>query len=97
MNVISGKSKILEKRIFEEGNNSKADILFLADAGALYSAQNKNLFSKIKSEIIRKKVPSTLRNDFWVGITKRSRILFYNPNILSRKEIEQISYEDLIR
>ena len=95
MNVISGKSKILEKRILEEGNNSKVDILFLADAGALYSAQNKNLFSKIKSEIIRKKVPSTLRNDFWVGITKRSRILFYNPNILSRKEIEQISYEDL--
>ncbi len=95
VNVISGKSKILEKRILEEGNNSTADILFLADAGALYSAQNKNLFSKIKSEIIRKKVPSTLRNDYWVGITKRSRILFYNPNILSRKEIEQISYEDL--
>ena len=81
VNVISGKSKILEKRILEEGNNSKGDILFLADAGALYSAQNKNLFSKIKSEIIRKKVPSTLRNDFWVGITKRSRIFVYNPNI----------------
>ena len=82
MNVISGKSKILEKRILEEGNNSKADILFLADAGALYSAQNKNLFANIKSEIIRKKVPSTLRNDYWVGITKRSRILFYNPDLI---------------
>ena len=85
----------MEKRIFEEGNNSKADILFLADAGALYSAQNKNLFSKIKSEFIKKKVPISLRNDFWVGITKRSRILYYNPNFLSKKEIEDISYEDL--
>ena len=74
----------MEKRIFEEGNNSKADILFLADAGALYSAQNKNLFSKIKSEFIKKKVPISLRNDFWVGITKRSRILYYNPNFLSK-------------
>ena len=62
---------------------------------ALYSAQNKNLFSKIKSEIIRKKVPSTLRNDFGYGITKEQGFFFYNPNILSRKEIEQISYEDL--
>ena len=95
INIISGKSKVLEKRIFEEGNNSKADILFLADAGALYSAQNKNLFSKIKSEFIKKKVPISLRNDFWVGITKRSRILYYNPNFLSKKEIEDISYEDL--
>ena len=73
----------------------KADILLLADAGALYSAQNKNLFSKIKSEFIKKKVPISLRNDFWVGITKRSRILYYNPNFLSKKEIEDISYEDL--
>ena len=61
----------------------------------MYSAQNKNLFSKIKSEFIKKKVPSSLRNDFWVGITKRSRILYYNPNFLSKKEIEDISYEDL--
>ena len=29
------------------------------------------------------------------GITKRSRILYYNPNFLSKKEIEDISYEDL--
>ena len=50
INIVSGKSKVLEKRIFEEGNNSKADILFLADAGALYSAQNKNLFSKINGD-----------------------------------------------
>ena len=45
VNVISGKSKVLEKRIFDEGAQSNADILFLADAGALYSAQ-KNLFAK---------------------------------------------------
>ena len=35
VNVISGKSKVLEKRIIEEGNKSIADILFLADAGSL--------------------------------------------------------------
>ena len=75
VNLISGKSKVLEKRIIEEGKNTKADILFLADAGALYSAQSKGLFTKIKSSIVEEKVPKSLRNDHWFGITKRSRIL----------------------
>ena len=95
INVISGKSKVLEKRIIEEGEKTKADILFLADAGALYSAQSKNLFAKLKSNTIIKKVPDSLRNDYWIGITKRSRILFYNPNLLSKNDIKDISYEDL--
>ncbi len=95
VNLISGKSKVLEKRIIEEGKNTKADILFLADAGALYSAQSKGLFTKIKSSIVEEKVPKSLRNDHWFGITKRSRILFFNPNLISQKEIKDISYEDL--
>ena len=76
VNVITGKSKVLEKRILEEGKNSKADILFLADAGALYSAQSKNLFTEIQSEKLKRKIPDSLRSKFWVGITKRSRIFF---------------------
>lgn len=95
VNLISGKSKVLEKRIIEEGKNTKADILFLADAGALYSAQNKGLFTTIKSDLVEEKVPQSLRNNHWVGITKRSRILFFNPEFTSQKEIEDISYEDL--
>ena len=95
VNVISGKSKVLEKRLLEEGNKSIADILFLADAGSLYSAENKGLFTKLNSEIVDRKVPSSLRNNFWVGITKRARILFYNPRFLSHEEIKNISYEDL--
>ena len=95
VNVITGKSKVLEKRILEEGKNSKADILFLADAGALYSAQSKNLFTEIQSEKLKRKIPDSLRSKFWVGITKRSRIFFYNPSFLSQEEIRDISYEDL--
>ena len=29
VNIINGKSKVLEKRILDEGSKSKADILFL--------------------------------------------------------------------
>ena len=61
VNIISGKSKVLEKRIVEEGKNTKADMLFLADAGALHSAQTKGLFTKIKSSIVEEKVSKSLR------------------------------------
>ena len=33
VNVVSGKSKALEKRIIEEGADSKADLYITADAG----------------------------------------------------------------
>ena len=36
VNVINAKSKVLEKRLLDEGSKSKGDVLFLADAGALY-------------------------------------------------------------
>ena len=52
VNVVSGKSKPLEKRIIEEGKNCKGDLFFLADAGRLYSAEKKNLFQKIKSSLL---------------------------------------------
>ena len=46
VNVVSGKSRPLEKRIIDEGKDCKADILFLADAGRLVSAENKKIFQK---------------------------------------------------
>ena len=94
VNVVSGKSKVLEKRILEEGEKSKADILFLADAGALYSSQSKGLFTKLDQKRYNF-ISKSLRNDYWVGITKRARILFYNPNVTSVNEIKDITYENL--
>ena len=49
-----------------------------------------NIIKKIK-----KIIPESLRNEFWVGVTKRARILFYNPENTDSTEIKEISYEDL--
>lgn len=95
INIISGKSKPLEKRIIEEGKNCKGDLFFLADAGRLYSAEKKNLFQKIKSTSLNEKIPSNLRNDYWYGITKRARIIFYNPEYIDSEKIKNLNYEDL--
>ncbi len=47
VNLINAKSKVLEKRLLDEGTKSKGDVLFLADAGALYSAEKKNCLQNI--------------------------------------------------
>ena len=42
-------------------------------------------------------VPANLRgpNNEWVGIAKRSRVMYYNPVTVSSDEMEGLSYEDL--
>ena len=39
VNIISGKSKALQKRIEQEGVNTRADVLLTVDAGNLYKAK----------------------------------------------------------
>ena len=62
VNVINAKSKVLEKRLLDEGPRSKGDVLFLADAGALYSAEKKKLFAKYNQSKSLKLVPMSLKN-----------------------------------
>ena len=94
VNIVTGASKPLEKRILEEGDSCIGDLLFLADAGRLYSAQEKGLFKKTKSENL-KIIPSQFRSKYWFGITKRARIIYYNPDKTFSEEIENLTYESL--
>ena len=95
VNIVTGASKPLEKRILEEGDTCIGDLLFLADAGRLYSAQEKGLFKKTKSENLEKIITSQFRSKYWFGITKRARIIYYNPDKTFSEEIENLTYESL--
>ena len=95
VNIISGKAKPLEKRILEEGKSCKGDLFFLADAGRLYSSQKNGVFKKVSSKVLEKKIPAQFRSDYWFGITKRARIIFYNPKKTSSEDLVNLSYEDL--
>jgi len=44
VNVVSGKDKALQKRITEEGKDSKADLYITADAGRLGAFDTKGMF-----------------------------------------------------
>ncbi len=46
VNVISGKAKVLQKRIKQEGSNTRADVLLTVDAGNLYNAKKERFTAK---------------------------------------------------
>ena len=94
VNVISGKTGALEKRIIEEGSDSQADLYITADAGRL-GAFSANLQGGLTSEAIKSAVPSNFRTSKWVGIAKRARIVYFAPERVSGAELAGLTYESL--
>ena len=96
VNVVSGKDKALQKRIVEEGKDSKADLYITADAGRLGAFQSKGMFQRgASSAAIKKAVPSNFRTAYWTGIAKRARIIYYSPERVSGAELSGLTYESL--
>ena len=95
VNVISGKSKALQKRIEQEGSNTRADVLLTVDAGNLFKAKNDDLLQSISSTKLNDLIPSHLRDEdgYWYGLSIRSRVIMYNPKKVSIDELS--TYEDL--
>ena len=95
VNVVSGKDKALQKRMIEEGKDSKADIYITADAGRLGAFDQKEMFQKLNSSKIEKLVLKNLRSENWTGIAKRARILYYSKDRVNSSEILNLTYENL--
>lgn len=97
VNIISGKGSALIERLKAEGTNSPGDVFFTVDAGNLANFQKQGFLQSIQSETIKQAVPVELRgkNDEWVAVAKRARVIFYNPELVTENEIKDINYEDL--
>lgn len=97
VNVISAKGNALIEKIKAEGSNTSADVFITVDAGNLWKLQKDGYFLSIESNKIKDTVPKRLRgpNDEWVGLAKRSRVIFYNPDKVSLDELKNLSYESL--
>ena len=96
VNVVSGKSKALEKRIIEEGADCIADLYITADAGRLGAAKAKGMLqSGLASDVIKSAVPKNFRTSHWVGIAKRARIVYFAPERVSGAELMGLTYESL--
>ena len=95
VNVISGKDKALQKRIIEEGKNSRADLYITADAGRLGFFDSKGMFQNSMSLAIKSAVPSNFRSKNWTGIAKRARIIYYSPDRVNANDLNGMTYEKL--
>ena len=95
VNVVSGKDKALQKRITEEGTDSKADIYITADAGRLGAFDSKGMFQNSMTTAIKASVPKNFRATNWTGIAKRARIMYYSPERVDANELNGMTYEGL--
>jgi len=95
VNIISGKDKALQKRITEEGADSKADLYITADAGRLGAFASKGMFQNSMSPAIKAAVPANFRTSKWTGIAKRARIIYYSPERVSANDLNGMTYEGL--
>ena len=96
VNIVSAKTKVLIKKIIDQGETSPADLLITVDAGNLHKAKLKNITQEIKSEKLNGLVPKHLRDKegHWYGLSIRSRVIMYNPETINAKDI--MNYENLM-
>jgi iron(III) transport system substrate-binding protein len=93
VNVVSASSG-LEQRIKTEGANSPADVLLTVDIGRLEDAVQAGITQPIKSDVIEKAVPASLRDPegHWAGVSMRARVIYASKD---RVKQDAITYEEL--
>ncbi|WP_227394527.1 Fe(3+) ABC transporter substrate-binding protein [Jeotgalibacillus aurantiacus] len=95
VNVIQGKDDELIARLEREGQASEADVFMTADAGRLHRAKELELLQSVESDVLNENIPEKLRDtdNKWFGLTKRARVIAYDPERVNPEEIQ--NYSDL--
>ena len=95
VNVTKANADELIQRLKNEGEKTEADLFVTVDVGKLWQAGDMGLLQKINSDIINPNINQSLldRNNYWVPVTYRSRILVYSNERVEKSELS--SYEDL--
>ena len=95
VNLITGDADTLLQRLKQEGDASPADLFITVDAGRLQRAKEAGVLRQFESDTLEEVVPAHLRDsdNYWVGLSQRSRVIFYNPSKVSPSELS--TYEEL--
>lgn len=89
-----GKTSELAIALLEEGENSKADVFFGQDAGALGSLEQKQRTQAIPAELLEE-VDSRFRSPTgnWIGVSGRARVVDYNTELVKESELPKDVWE----
>ncbi|WP_372655289.1 extracellular solute-binding protein [Halobacteriovorax sp.] len=95
VNVVSAKSKFLIDRIKREGENTIADLHLDKDLVYHTTATQKGIYQPFKSKVVEENVPANFieTNKNWFTIFYRSRVIMYNRDLVSPRELS--TYSDL--
>lgn len=85
----------LIERLRAEGPSSPADVVVIADAGAMGRAAEAGLLQPLRSEVLEARVPAHLQDpqDRWFAISRRARIVAYDRARVRPEEVA--AYEAL--
>lgn len=96
LNVVQNSDvAALIKKLELEGKSTDADIFITVGVGDLYTAKSKGLLQPVTSKKVLSNVAKNLRDkdNNWIGITYRARVLVYNPEKVKASELS--TYEAL--
>lgn len=95
VNLIRDEADKLITRLQNEGSDTEADLLIIADAGRLGRAKAFDLFQPVTSPILEENVPLDYKDpeNYWYGLTMRARVFVYHPDRVMASELS--TYEDL--
>ncbi|MGZ8408293.1 MAG: extracellular solute-binding protein, partial [Caulobacteraceae bacterium] len=79
----------LVERMKAEGPASPADVILMADAGALWRAEQAGLFQKVQNPTLDAKIAAPLRDPkgLWWGFSKRARVIAYDKARVKPEEV----------
>ena len=94
ISVRYGDTAELAAAILEEGDNTRADVFFSQDAGALAALADRDLLAKLPASATdgiedRFKDP----DGRWVGVTGRARVVAYNTDKLTEADLPEDIFE----
>lgn len=94
INRIEGDADELMARMQAEGRNSPADIFITVDVSRLNRAVDAGLLQPVDSDVLEARIPANLQDaeNRWFGFSQRSRILFYNTDLV---DTPPATYADL--
>ena len=85
----------LIERMKAEGAASPADVVLMADAGALWRAQQADLFQPVMTPVLENRIPQHVRETtgLWWGFSRRARVIAYDRAKVRPEEVA--TYEAL--
>lgn len=99
INRVDADDAGLLARLKTEGAASPADVILLVDAARLWRAEVDGLFQPLKSPLLEKRIPATLRSkddgqgSLWFGFSTRARVVVFDKQKVKPAEVD--TYEKL--